>query len=111
MNDVLSLLKALNRPRLLISAARHGLGDFRRDTYLRRTLKLGALPGHGEVVLRLMELESDMEEARREKCARYNALRHIEVLMALMTEARLLAARSLKFQENASPIPEFLRAV
>ena len=38
MTDLRSLLASLQRPRLLIRAARHGLVDYRRDRDLRRLI-------------------------------------------------------------------------
>jgi hypothetical protein len=66
MTDFSTILKDLRRPRLLIRAARHGLSDYRRDR------------------------EAEIEGNRQTGSACYNVARHIEVLIALMAEARLL---------------------
>lgn len=93
MTDVLSLLRSLERPQLLVAAARHALTDYRRETHLKRLLKISALPGSTEIALKLLSLEADHEDARLSQDARYSPARHIEVMVALMNEARVLAAR------------------
>lgn len=96
MTDVLSLLRALNRPRLLVSAARFGLKDYRRETFLKRLLKIPGLPGHTEITLKLLEIEAELDETRQNGAANYDAFRHIEVLVALMAECRLLTAQKFR---------------
>jgi hypothetical protein len=87
MTDFRTLLADLRRPRLLIRAARHGLADYRRERDLRRLID----PGTPEQSLpRLWHEEERMEETRRTGCASYSIARHIEVLIALMAEVRLL---------------------
>jgi hypothetical protein len=71
MTDFRALLADLRRPQLLIRAARCGLADYRRDRDLRRILD--AHPSSDRAVRRIAGLT-----------------RHIEVLIALMCEVRLL---------------------
>ncbi|WP_101068749.1 DUF6477 family protein [Roseovarius salinarum] len=92
MKDVFSALAALRRPRLLIRAARIGALEYRRAVHLRRHLGCDALPGSGAAVVQLMEIEAEIEERRRTAAAGYSAARHIDVLIALMGEARLMQA-------------------
>ncbi|HDR29350.1 DUF6477 family protein [Rhodovulum sp.] len=85
-------LSRLRRPRLMVQAARFGLADYRRDRDLARLL-----PGHrhsnpAAVIDRLIEIEAGMDERRCRGDAGYSYARHIEVLIALMAEARTLAA-------------------
>ena len=88
MTDFRALLTELRRPRLLIRAARFGIQDYRRDRDLRR---LGAPSGTGaRVVSKLMQDENDLEQTRRAGDAGYSVARHIDVLIALMAEVRLL---------------------
>lgn len=91
MTDFLQTLKNLRRPRLLIRAARHGVMDYNRNRDLQRILRGQGLPGPSRTVPRLMDMEAEFENARRTGDAGYSIMRHIEVLIALMSEARMLA--------------------
>lgn len=92
MTDFRTLLSNLRRPRLLIRAAHCGMVDYRRDRDLRRLIKGTVSPertlGH------LMEEEERLEAIRRTGEASYSVSRHIEVLIALMAEVRLLPRNS-----------------
>ncbi len=90
MKDILGLLNDLRRPRLLIRAARIGVQDYRRDPHLHRLLGYGALPRSGAAIMKLMELETDLDNRRRSADAGYSVARHVELLVALMGEARIL---------------------
>jgi Family of unknown function (DUF6477) len=90
MTDFANLLSSLQRPRLLIRAACHGLGDYRRDRDLRRLIGGTVAPTPGVSVPRLLSEEAHMETIRCAGDAGYSIARHIEVLIALMAEARLL---------------------
>ncbi|MBE3638460.1 DUF6477 family protein [Mangrovicoccus algicola] len=92
MNDVMSLLETLHRPRLLMQAARHGARLYRRETQLPRLLCSPVLPGPRQAAIRLLCLEQDHEAARRSRAADYCAARHLEVLIALICEARAILA-------------------
>jgi hypothetical protein len=82
------MLANLRRPRLLMHAARFGLGDYRRDRDLRRLGSLGASPE--ETVPQLLSVEERLEATRLTGDASYSPARHIDVLIALLAEARLL---------------------
>jgi len=88
MTDFRALLADLRRPQLLIRAARHGLADYRRDRDLRRILD--AQPSPDRAVRRLLSEEEGLEATRQAGEASYSVTRHIEVLIALMGEVRLL---------------------
>lgn len=94
MNDILSMLKMLNRPRLLVRAARYGLSEYNKDRHLSRLIKDARLPSPGQAVITLMSEEQILEEKRKLGDASYSVMSHIEVLVALMGEAKLLAART-----------------
>lgn len=81
----------LMRPRLLIRAARHGLQDYRRDRDLRRLLPKGEQPCT-DPLPRLIAAEAAAEVTRCNGDAAYSIARHIELLIALLAEARLSAA-------------------
>lgn len=90
MTDLMTLLRGLRRPALLIRAARLGQRDYLRRRDLARILRTSRLPGHGAAVVALMEREADLDERRRSGAAGYTAASHVEVLAALMAEALAL---------------------
>jgi hypothetical protein len=92
MQDILSRVEGLKRPPLLVRAARFGLDDYNREGQLPRLLKVLSSPRSGEAILRLLEVEALLEERRIAQAADYSVARHVEVIIALMAEARLLRA-------------------
>ncbi len=90
MSDFYSLLSGLQRPRLLIRAARHGLQEYRRDRDLRRLIGGSGLPAPIDALPVLMDEEARLEDIRGTGDATYSLVRHIEVLIAVMAEARLI---------------------
>ncbi|MFV0512404.1 MAG: DUF6477 family protein [Jhaorihella sp.] len=92
MQDPLTMLSALRRPRLLIRAARLGAQEYRRDRHLQRLLGYGARPGPAQALLRLIEIERGLDDQRREDDAGYSLTRHLDVLIAMMGEAQLVSA-------------------
>lgn len=77
----------LRRPRLLMSAARHGMADYRRARDLLRLL--GYCPSAAVAVADLAALEAATEAARRAGSPSWSCTRHVEVLIALMAERAL----------------------
>jgi hypothetical protein len=92
MQDIHSLLANLHRPRLLMRAARIGAQEYRRTANLPRILGYGILPRHGDALMRLVEIEHDLEVQRTLTDACYNVVRHVDVLIAIVGEARALRA-------------------
>lgn len=92
MNDILHRLDGLRRPRLLIRTARIGAEDYRRDIHLPRLLGHGGLPRNAPALERLMDMEAGLDLSRRDGEAGYSTIRHVEVMIAMMGEARLLRA-------------------
>ncbi len=90
MTDYQSLVSALRRPRLLIRAARAGADEYQRDRDLGRLLSGGATPGPIDAVRSLLAAEASLEARRKAGDATYSVPRHVEVLIALMSEVRLL---------------------
>lgn len=88
MSDFRTILANLRRPRLLMRAARFGLGDYRRERDLRRLVRCGLSPE--DTVPSLMSVEAELEETRLAGDMSYSVARHIEVLIALLAEAQLL---------------------
>ena len=84
-----------HKPRLLIRAARIGAQEYRRERHLQRLLGYGALPRPAAALLRLMEIEREMNEQRSGDEAGYSLTRHLDILIAMMGEAQLLRAMRL----------------
>lgn len=78
------------RPRLLMTAARHGLSLYRRERDLPRLLTTGE--SRMPPLDALYAAEARFEAARRKGAATYSFARHIEVLIALLAELRLTLA-------------------
>lgn len=93
MQDVMSMLNSLRRPRLLIRAARIGARDYSRTRHLQRLLGYGTLPRPGAALMRLIEMESALDIMRHEADAGYSITRHLDILIAMMGEAQILRAR------------------
>lgn len=88
MTDFHADLAQMHRPRLLIQAARLGQQDYRRDRDLRR---LGGVNARAcDTVRHLIAQESAVEAARKAGQAGYSISHHVELLIALMAEIRLL---------------------
>ena len=92
MQDVLGMVGALSRPKLLVRAARFGVEEYSRERHLPRILRSPSLPRSGEALMRLMEIEAEMNDRRRARAADYAIAAHVEALIAIMGEARLLRA-------------------
>ncbi|MGI3211005.1 DUF6477 family protein [Roseovarius tibetensis] len=90
MQDVLTALGGLRRPPLLIRAARIGMAHYNRSVHLARHLGDGPLPRAGDALMRLMEIEAGLECDRKDRATFYRAARHVDLLIAMMGEARHL---------------------
>lgn len=90
MTDLLSIVAELKRPQLLIRAARAGLADYNRTRDLRRLMRTADAPAPERAVSALLAEEETLEETRRKGDAAYSFTRHIDVLIAMIAEARLL---------------------
>ena len=88
MQDIRSQLARLHRPALLVRAARIGLRKYARDAALARLFGPGPLPSTRRALARLLEMEAALDEDRRTRAAEYRAAEHVEVLIAVMGEAR-----------------------
>ena len=88
--DPLSLLKSVRRPSLLVRAAHLVLHEYNRERSLRKLLPDAECKSAGETFDRLLAHEADMNQARREGGTAYSITRHIELLAALIVEARLV---------------------
>lgn len=92
MQDVISMLQALRRPPLLMRAARIGLEEYRRETHLPHLLGYGVLPRHSQALLKLIEMEGNSNEQRIAGDASYSLVKHVDLLIAMLGEARVLRA-------------------
>lgn len=90
MQDALSRLAALHRPRLLVRTARIGAAAYLRDKSLHRLLGYGSRPSPSAAILKLLDMEYELNNSRLLHEATYDMHRHIDVLIALMGEANLL---------------------
>lgn len=94
MNDLIQTMSGLRRPELLIRAARAGQSDYNRMRDLRRLMRVSVTPTPDRALPLLMEEESRLEEIRQQGDAAYSFIRHIDLLIAMMAEARLLPRRT-----------------
>ncbi|MEP1767469.1 MAG: DUF6477 family protein [Sulfitobacter sp.] len=92
MKDIHSLLATLHRPRLLMRAARIGAQEYSRNGHLPRLLGYGALPRPAEALMRLIDIEAELERQRIGNEAAYRIVAHVDVLIAIVGEARALRA-------------------
>ncbi|WP_413872397.1 DUF6477 family protein [Albidovulum sp.] len=90
MPDLLSLVTDLRRPRLLVRAARAGLADYSRSRDLGRVMRTAEAPGPDRALTALLAEEERVEATRRAGDASYSFVRHIDLLIAMMAETRLL---------------------
>ena len=96
MLDVMTLIRNLRRPSLLARAARFGADDYRRETMLPRVLKTERVPRPAAAVMALLDLEAAVEDQRRAQTGDYSPARHVELLIAITGEARMLSASALR---------------
>ncbi|KEJ88401.1 DUF6477 family protein [Sulfitobacter donghicola] len=92
MQDIHRILASLHRPRLLMRAARIGAEDYRRTGHLPRLLGYGVLPRHGDALMKLIGIEAELEDQRTGLDAAYSLVRHVDVLIAIVGEAKMLRA-------------------
>jgi hypothetical protein len=90
MTDLMTLVTGLRRPRLLVRAARAGLADYNRARDLGRVMRAAGAPAPDRALRVLLAEEERVEAIRQAGDASYSFARHIELLIAMMAEARLL---------------------
>lgn len=84
-------LASLSRPTLLVRAARQGLAAYSRSRDLARLTGQSPARSPRSLVAALIDLEQQLEDERKSGDAAYRVSQHIDVLIALMAEGRLLA--------------------
>ena len=100
MQDILTMLSQIHRPRLLMRAARIGAQEYRRDGHLPRLLGYGMLPRHADALMRLMDIEAERERQRKASDTCYSLVGHVDVLIAILGEARALRAQQTNPQRE-----------
>lgn len=93
MKDVISLVNGLKRPKLLVRASKFGADDYNRTYHLNRILNRNNTPKSGEAILQLLDIEDMCNTAREDKDPAYRLIQHVDVLIALIGETRLLTAQ------------------
>ncbi len=92
MLDLMTMITTLRRPRLLARAAKFGAQDYSRERHLQRILGYGRLPGSGPALVRLLEMERELNSLRKEEDTAYSLVRHLDLLIAILGEAQLYQA-------------------
>ncbi len=90
MTDFQRFLSEVKRPRLLVRAAKLGMCQYNRSRDLKRLMREAVVPAPERAMARLIDEEALLEESRRAGGATYSLARHIDLLIAMMAEARLL---------------------
>ncbi|MEQ8896764.1 MAG: DUF6477 family protein [Roseovarius sp.] len=107
MTHVIPDLTHLRRPALLIEAARIGVANYCREKTLRRHLGDLHHPDSGAMLETLLEIEEELNQLRRNDYAGYSPARHVDVVIAILGEVRLMRAAARTDQEKASGIEAF----
>ncbi len=92
MQDTFCKLEQLKRPRFLLRTAKLGAAEYKRSQHLRRHFAGEATPSPSEALTRLMDLEAKVESQRQNAAATYSLIEHLDLLIAVLGEARLLRA-------------------
>jgi hypothetical protein len=90
MTDLSTQIADLRRPRLLVSAARHGMTNYRRTRDLQRIAGQSQRATPHAVVESLLHQEEQVEQTRLAHDGTYSVNKHVELLIALMAESRNL---------------------
>ncbi len=105
MQDLTTRITALSRPNLLLRAAKFGLNKYSRNRDLRRILGQAQRPGLAAGVARLLDLEHEMNHHRLCASPSYSHARHVELLIAFMSEAQAYLA-SQHAKKDGPPMRE-----
>ena len=58
--------------------------------HLQRVFGVGPVPRNGPALMRLLEIEGELNEKRKSDDADYSLITHVDVLIAMVAEARIL---------------------
>lgn len=100
MFDLETRIARLKRPTLLARAARFGLAEFRRETHLGPILQVERLPRPAEAIMQLLDIEATMNAQRLANAGDYCVALHVNVLIAIASEAQLMRATRLRLVET-----------
>ena len=89
MQTAATRLQKISRPKFLVEAAMLGLREYNRGRTLARVLRGENVPPPGLAFDVLWEREDALDQERRTEDAAYSPAKHIELLIALICEARL----------------------
>ncbi|TQS73032.1 hypothetical protein ERN12_04460 [Rhodobacteraceae bacterium] len=92
MSDIHIEIAALRRPSLLVNAARIAQGHYRARRDLQRLVPAAPRLSGTDLLMHLVEQEAALDARRRDGRIGYSIARHIEYLVALMSEADKLPA-------------------
>ena len=81
-------LNEMRRPSLLVEAACQGVATYQRRRDLRRMLRIAIPPTARAALEKLLPIEADLEKRRRVGATAYSFARHVDILVALVAEAR-----------------------
>lgn len=90
MIDLMTRVRQIERPALLARAARFGADEYRRAVHLPRLLKTAILPRPAAALVQLLDLEAAVNARRTAKQGDYSPAHHVDLLIAISAEARLL---------------------
>lgn len=90
MSDLIETVQKLRRPGLLVRAAKLGSAEYNRSRELRRLIPGASTPAPEKAVKLLLEEENELERYRVIGDASYSVMRHVRVMVALVSEIKLL---------------------
>lgn len=92
MCKITNELNSMRRPALLLEAASCGFEHYRRRRDLRRMLRAAIPPTARSALEKLLPIEAELETRRRTGATTYSYPRHVDILVALLAEARAFRA-------------------
>ena len=90
MCELTRALRQMERPALLVRAARCGVPDYERKRDLRRLTRVAVPKSSRRALTSLLALEERVEHRRVTGDANYSMTRHVDLLIAVMAEAQLM---------------------
>lgn len=95
MPPLFARIRDQKRPSLLLKAAQFGLQHYKRERHLAGLLATRRSWTDEDVLDAVLSDELYLDEQRRNGDANYSVSRHVKVMIALISEARLLSAPKL----------------
>ena len=91
--SAITRLQRLNRPKILVQAARHGVTTYERKPHLLHLFGWQKPKSLSALLDTLFEKEADLNKMRRLSDAAYQIQDHIAILTALIAEATQATAQ------------------